>query len=269
MRIFNSIFFKLPRAARIFGWLLLALMPLASRLPADEVQTDFEAANKLYEEGKFAEAVGAYGKLMDAGKVSAAIYFNRGNAFFRLGQIGRAIVAYHQAERLAPGDRELRANLQIARTKARGGVPYSAPRWKGLLRALSLNEWALLTAAGVWAMFLFLAVVQWRADLRPVMQKYAAAAGVVALVAGICLIVRLNSDYFVSQAVVVVGEAEIRNGPLDESVGLFKVRDGAELEILDRKEGWLQVADSTQRSGWVHADQIIVVDPRLPAATGK
>ena len=250
---------ELPRIVLVFLAGLFVTLPLAATLyiNSGDASAGFEAANKLYEEGKFPEAAAAYGKLIDSGVVSAAVYFNQGNAFFRMSQIGRAIVAYHRAERLAPRDRELRANLQIARTKARGGVIYSPPKLQILLGVLTLNEWALLTAAGVWGLFIFLALVQWRIDLRPMLHKYAAASGVVAVIAGICLVAKLNTDYFAQTAVVVVGEAEIRNGPLDESVELFKVRDGAELEILDRKEGWLQVADAAQRAGWVRLNQVV------------
>ncbi len=256
-------------------WILLAVLfvalPLVARLYVypEDAAARFESANKLYEEGKFAEAAAAYGKLIDSGAVSAAVYFNRGNAFFRMGQLGRAIAAYHHAERLAPRDRELRANLQIARTKARGGAAYAPPKAQKLLGALTLNEWALLTAAGVWGLFIFLALVQWRVDLRPLLQKYAVASAVVAIIAGICLVAELNLDYFARTAVVVVGEAEIRNGPLDESAELFKVRDGAELEILDRKEGWLQVADAAQRSGWVKLNQVVELDAAKGAKSGS
>jgi tetratricopeptide (TPR) repeat protein len=252
----------------ILLWLMVALS-LVPTLRAEDAAANFDAANRLYEEGKFAEAAAAYGRLIDSGAASASVYFNRGNAFFRLGQTGRAIVCYRQAEQLAPRDRELRANLQIARTKARGGTPYAAPRWRSLLGVLTLNEWALLTAAGAWALFIFLALMQWRVDLRAMLQKYAITAGAVVLIAGICLIVKLNADYFVQTAVVVIGETDVRNGPLDESLALFKVRDGAELEILDRKDGWLQVADAAQRTGWVRQDQIVEWDPAKPPGAGK
>ena len=75
----------------------------------------FDTANKLYEEGKFAEAAAAYESLVQSRQVSAALYFNLGNAWFKSGQIGRAIAAYRQAEQMTPRDPDLRANLQFAR----------------------------------------------------------------------------------------------------------------------------------------------------------
>src|SRR5215467_3632580 len=99
---------------------LLWLMLCSFRLEGQSVANAFDAANKLYEQGKFNEAAAAYEQVTNSGQVSTALYFNLGNAFFKAGQIGRAIVAYYQAERLNPRDSDLRANLQFARNQVQG-----------------------------------------------------------------------------------------------------------------------------------------------------
>ncbi len=173
----------------------------------------FENANKSYEEGKYADAATAYGKLIAAGSVSEALYFNRGNALLKMGQIGRAIASYRQAEFLFPRDPELRANLQSARARARGGAPYHPDRWGGWLNRLSMNEWTLLTAAMIWVLFILLAAGQWRPELKRALRNYVLAAGCTLTVSGICLGVVLDNGLFTQSAIVVAGEAEVRNGP--------------------------------------------------------
>ena len=81
---------------------------------------EFNAANKLYAEGKFAEAASAYEKILQSGAVSPALYFNYGNAEFKSGNLGRAIAAYRQAAQLTPRDAEVRANLDFARNQVQG-----------------------------------------------------------------------------------------------------------------------------------------------------
>jgi tetratricopeptide (TPR) repeat protein len=81
---------------------------------------EFENANKLYEHGKFAEAAALYTNLVQSGQVSSALYFNLGNAFFKAGQMGRAIGAYRQAEQMTPRDPDLGANLRFARNQVKG-----------------------------------------------------------------------------------------------------------------------------------------------------
>jgi tetratricopeptide (TPR) repeat protein len=241
--------------------LILAILLAALNLRAADLASGFESANKLYEEGNYAAAVSAYDKLLETGSASEALYFNRGNALFKLGQVGRAIASYRVAQRLAPRDPALRANLQFARTSVRGGSPYHRERWRIWLESLTLNEWTLLTAATVWLLFILLALHQWRPALRPALRKYFFPVCAAVLVLGACFGIVLNENCFTRSAIVITGEVDVRNGPLDESQSLYKVRDGIEVEVLDRQNNWLQVVDSAQRVGWLRRDQVLLFDP--------
>src|SRR5258705_237395 len=90
---------------------------------------DFAVANKLYYENKFGDAAVAYERLIQSGRASAAVYFNLGNAWFKSGQLGRAIAAYRRAESLTPRDPDVRANLQFARNQAQGPT-FIPNRWQ-------------------------------------------------------------------------------------------------------------------------------------------
>ncbi|MDB6109938.1 MAG: tetratricopeptide repeat protein [Pedosphaera sp.] len=237
--------------------LLLAVGPIR----AADLSASFEQANKLYEEGKFAAAVDAYNTLLETGRASTAIYFNRGNAFFKLGQVGRAIASYRLAEQISPRDPDLQANLRFARTQARGGTQYRKDLWHRWLGALTLNEWTLLTAAAAWLLLGLLAIAQWRPELGRKMRNWLVTAGLTVFLLGISLVGALNNGYFTTTAIVITGEAEVRNGPLDESQTAFKVRDGVELNVLDRKDDWLEVVDPAQRSGWVRQSQMLIFEP--------
>src|SRR6185503_197710 len=163
-------------------------------------------------------------------------------------------------------DSDVSANLQIARTRARGGAAYQTERWRGWLGKLTLNEWSLLTAGATWLLFVMLGLGEWRIELRRSLRNFTVFAGLVALLAGSCFVVKLNGDWLTQSAVVIAGEADVRNGPLEESPPLYKVRDGVELTVLDRKAGWLQVTDAAQRIGWLREDQVLLLEP---AGRGK
>ncbi len=98
---------------------------------------------------------------------------------------------------------------------------------------------------------------------------YLLIAGAAAVLFGLCLTVSYYSDYASPTAIVVAGEAEVRNGPLDESVSLFKVRDGTELSVADKKDGWLQVVDAAQRIGWVPQNEVITFEPGKARKAGS
>jgi uncharacterized protein YgiM (DUF1202 family) len=59
---------------------------------------------------------------------------------------------------------------------------------------------------------------------------------------------------------VIAPTAAVRFGPLEESQVSFNVRDGNELKLLGRKDKWMQVADDSNRSGWIPENDVA----RLP-----
>jgi tetratricopeptide (TPR) repeat protein len=204
-----------------FGIVFLALL-FAGNLFAADVTADFSAANKLCAEGKFADAANAYEKILQTGAQSPALLFNDANAEFKCGHLGLAIAAYRRAAQLSPRDDEIRANLAFVRNQVQGATVRES-RWQNWFGALTLNEGALLTAVFLWAMFALLIARQIRPALVP----------------------RLKTA--------------TRIFAFDDAQNAFTARDGAELSILDRREGWVQVADGAGKSGWLPAKQVAVV----------
>lgn len=247
--------------ARLNHLLLLAASFVACGslpLQASGIAADFDAANKLYEEGKYSDAVAAYEKLERRRLASPAFCFNLGNAFFKSGQIGRAIVAYRQAESLTPRDPDIRANLAFARGQVLGPTIVQS-RWQRTLATLTINEWSGLAAAAFWLGFLLLAAGQWRPGWQRRLRVCAGAVGGAVIVLFACLALALYEKRSTRTAVVIVRNVMARQGPLDEAQNAFVVHDGAELKVLDQKDDWLQVSVGQRRIGWVKRDAVIVL----------
>jgi len=239
---------------------LLLLLLGATTLRAEPASNAFNQANKLYEEGKYTQAVAAYEKITQAGTVSPALYFNMGNAWLKASQIGRAICAYRQAEALAPRDSDIRANLQIARSQA--GANNSAlpgnrrTRWVG---RLSLNEWTVAVAAAVALLFLVLTAREIWPALRKSGAMLIAVLGFACLCLAVCLGMAVDQRLIEKSSVVIVSEAVARSGPLPESKSVFTVHDGAELLVLESYGDWLQVSDGAKRIGWLAQKEVAFI----------
>jgi tetratricopeptide (TPR) repeat protein len=255
------------RAVRWLSFFVITLYPLCTQAALSAA--GFDAANSLYEQGKYAEAVSAYEVLAQSGQVSAAIYFNLGNAYFKSGQIGRAIAAYRAAQQITPRDPDLRANLQFARNQTPGPT-LSPSRWQRWLARLTVNEWTLLAASAVWLWLLLLAILQWRPALRPALRNYVFSLAVLGALLCLCVFAALRETRFTPAAIVVTGEATARYGPLAESPAAFTVHDGAELRVLDQKDEWLQVTAGPRRIGWLRRDQTQLPSSKtLPPTKGS
>ena len=240
----------------IFFLAFSLLFLCAPHVRAQSPVSDFEAANKLYYEAQFTNAAAAYEKTIQSGQHTPALYFNLGNAWFKSGQVGRAIAAYRHAEQLTPRDPDVRANLQFARSQAQA-PSFSPNAWQRWLSKLTLNEWTLLTTGSVWLWFLLLAALQWRPQWKNSFRSVLFALAAASLVLCGCLAAALYEDGL-QTAVVIAREAVVRHGPLDESQNSFAVHDGAELRVLDRKDDWLLVTTDPRRIGWLRRDQVLL-----------
>jgi tetratricopeptide (TPR) repeat protein len=217
---------------------------------AADFSAGFNAANKLYAEGKFAEAAADYEKILQTSSVSPALYFNYGNAEFKSGNLGRAIAAYRRAAQLAPRDAEVRANLDFARNQVSGPTRRES-RWANWLGTLTLNEWTGLTAIAFWLLFGLLAARQLRPALKPALRNLTLGAVMATLLAGACLGIDAALHFSGQTVVIVEPDVTARSGPFDEAQSAFAVHNGAELAVLDRRNDWLQVTDGSGRIGWL------------------
>lgn len=237
----------------------IAFLISAIGVHAADLDSTFNQANRLYEQGQFADAAKAYDSLIQSGIISPALYFNAGNAWFKSGQIGNAILDYRKAEQLSPRDPDIRANLQFARNQVANSIPaLPGNRFTRLLNRMSLNEWSIATAIGLALLFLVLTVQQLTPKFRKPLRMPAIGLAFVTIL----LAIGLYLDFSLAEtksAVVTAGEAVIRRGPFDEAQSAFTVRDGAELLIVDSKDNWLQVADASHRTGWIRNNQLAVI----------
>ena len=237
---------------------LLLLLALAHPTFGAQDSTAFDQANKLFEQGKYSEAIAAYQGLFQQQKVSAALYFNLGNAYFKNGQAGQAILYYRLAQRLDPRDPDIRANLRFARENVASPAAKTA-FWQRWFNLLTLNELSIGTAAVIWVWLLLLAVGQFRRDWSRGLRFYVRTSGVLTVSAVLLLSLMIQQRFGSSTAVVVTREAVVRYSPFEEAQSSFTLRDGAELTVLDRKDSWLQVSDPSNRIGWLPSKDVQVV----------
>ena len=234
------------------------LFAFAGNLFAADIAADFAAANKLYAQGKFADAATGYEKILATGAQSPALLFNCGNAEFKSGNPGKAIAAYRQAALLAPRDAEIRANLQFVRNQVQGSTIHEN-HWQTWLGQLTLNEWTLLATTAFWLTLVLLAARQIRPALGAKLKSATKLFAILTILSGAALGLQSSEHFSRQTAVVVLPEVTVRSGPFDEAQSAFTTRDGAELAVMDRHGDWLQVADGEGKIGWLAAKQVKVL----------
>ena len=74
----------------------------------------FHEANDLFINKKYKKSIELYEKIIDSGQKNSTVFYNLGNAYFRLGDIGHAIWAYKHANKFSPRDKDIIHKFKIA-----------------------------------------------------------------------------------------------------------------------------------------------------------
>ena len=220
-------------------------------------QEMFDAGNAAYLNEQYGEAAATYEEILAYGLHDPRLYFNLGNAYFKLGRLGPAILNYERALRLAPGDRDASENLELARGQIRDRV--AAPEMqhpvrviKGLIDATSANGLsAVFLALYLGAGGLFGWMIVSRGYVRRRLLGYGAlAAGLAAAVACGALVYK-DQDITAGRAIVMEDRVDVRSGPAGDNTILFTVHEGTRLDLRNHLEGWYQVSLPNALSGWI------------------
>ncbi len=217
-------------------------------------QTPSQQAEELYRQGRFAQALTLYEQEAKDYPKNPFLYYNIGNAYFKMGSTGLAVANYYRAYRLLPRDKDIRHNLAYAlatcgESLVPSGVPVSV---YNAFFYLSFQELKGLTCGLFW--LTCLAVWLWL--LRRKGRTTALVLGILFALSACWLYARYTLENR-SLAVVAVPVAQIRSGPGTNFPVNASVTQGHLLTVLDKKDSWYEVVVNTESlKGWVENDTL-------------
>jgi hypothetical protein len=237
-------------------------------LAADVYTTQFEEGVAHYQAGRFAEAARAFEHVAASQAAGPAVYYNLGNAYFRMAQLGRAIACYERALREAPRLGPARENRDhaLAQTRRKLAAPL-APAWEQALLfwddALSAGESRLLAFLAWFAAWALLALRLWRR--LPYLRIVAAAFFVFGLLFGLSAWTKARPAPL---AVAVVPQLAVRFGPGENETVRFELFEGDRVLVEARQGDWMRVCTVDGERGWAPAALFATVDTPLAPAAG-
>lgn len=246
----------MSRVMIAFVILFALICPISAQDPL------LEQANQAYQAREFATAARLYESLIAQGQANAVIYFNLGNAYFELNDLGRALLNYQRAQTLIPRDPDLSRNLALARA-LRVDVQSEEGALIDTFAALTsgvitTGELALIVLI-LWSILCGVLIVR---QLRPERSYRTLGIGITIILAigAILLIGRVYVETYRPQAVVIAFTAQAHSGPNESYPLLFTLYSGAELRAIGIENDWLQVILPDGRQGWMFRQDLGIVD---------
>jgi tetratricopeptide (TPR) repeat protein len=245
--------------------ILIAIL-LHVSLFAGEADELMISANQLYQEDKFDEAIILYETILNNGLVSENLYYNLGNSYYRMGQIGRAILNYERALKLDPGNDDVEYNISIVKARMTDNIRevpklFIVEWWEGLLAAFSTTTW-LLTVAAIFTLLLVFLGIYFTGKTGRLQRLgfLGGSASLAALIISILMLVshinRITSSEF---GILIEEEYAVKQSPSNSSSDVFIIHEGLKFSIEDRVDEWTRIRLSDGKVGWLPTNTFEII----------
>ena len=260
---------------------------LADAFARDNQADTFFRANKEYSAGqkamaerkkedtvgKFEQAVSLYEQLIESGFINGQIYYNLGNACYRLGTPGKAIMYYRRAEELLPRDADIKANINLLK---RDFVDRETVGQKPEILKVACFWYFYLNLSEITAItiYIYLALIASILSIIFLRQQWIRKIIIIFASCFLVLVISLGLKAYnqsVEMGVVVANESNIRYGPGEEYEARFKIHEGAEVRIEEKRDKWYKVyvfvdvedvhddegkKEAESKTGWIPESEI-------------
>lgn len=219
--------------------------------------------DSAYIRNDYASAIQIYENLLKKGE-AAEVYYNLGNSYYKADDIARAILNYERALLLEPGNADIRANLEIARSKTIDKIVpvpeiFFVSWTKSLINCLSIDAWAKWGIVFFILLLVSFSLFFFSKQIR--VKKIGFIAGIVFMV-----LVILSNTFAAQQkselknrneAIVLAPSIIVRSTPSESGTSLFILHEGRKIEIKDSTmREWKEIRLEDGKVGWVPASAI-------------
>jgi tetratricopeptide (TPR) repeat protein len=219
--------------------------------------------NKAFLNKDYDTAITDYQKIVDQGYESAALYYNLGNAYFRKGILGEAILNYEKGLKLDPTNEDLLYNLKIANAHIVDKIDkvpefFLLRWWKTFVSIFSLHLLDLILAL----LFVLFLIAVWffifgRTSASKKGGLFAGTSLLILLVLAIFLYIgkvdEINSSHY---AIVLAKEVTAMTSPDESSKAIFILHEGTKVSVEDGVGEWEQVRLTDGKKGWVRKNSL-------------
>ncbi|MFI3324130.1 MAG: tetratricopeptide repeat protein [Rikenellaceae bacterium] len=225
--------------------------------------TLWDSANTAYINGDYSAAVALYGTIEQQGLVSAKLFYNMGNAHYKLDDMARAILYYQRALLLSPNDEDTLYNLGIAQSQIKDQIEvipeFFVRKWsRSVARMLDCTGWTILSLVALVA--LLAALLAFFLSGSIAMRKWSFGVGLLAAVIGCAATLYALDDRRElldhNSAVVMSQSISIKSSPDRSATDLFMLHSGTTVQIIRSLDDWHEIVIADGKKGWIESRRV-------------
>lgn len=242
---------------------LLLLFVLISFSGFSQNQDIFDEANSAYQSGDYETAISKYEEILDSGETSAEVYFNLGNAHYKMNHVAPSIYYYEKALQLDPTDADIQNNIEFARNMAIDDIEEIQETgfsvwFNDIISAFSYNTWAIIAIIfSVVFVFMFLLYHFSYKSLNKRLFFAGASLALILCIASVIFAFQQQSFIQDNQYAIIYGEEiEVRDEPTLRAEPSFELHEGTKARVLEDYQEWSRIELSNGAQGWINSSEI-------------
>jgi len=245
---------------------VILMLLIASSAFADDNATLIEKGNKAYSGKFYQQAIDCYLKIVNSGFESSELYYNLGNAYFKLNDNSSAILYFEKAKKINPSDEDIIYNLKVANTKIIDKIDaipdFFIIRWyKGIMNIFSFNTWAILglilltVFLGLLSLYLFSKVLR----VRKIAFWICSCFFILAILSFIFAQTQFSILHNTTEAIIFSPSVTAKSTPDANSTDLFVIHEGTKVKMIDNVGEWSEIKIVNGSKGWVNTSVFKII----------
>lgn len=246
----------------VFLWVLL----FSATTLAQNFEKQLFQAQESYANSKYDTAALIYQSIIDSGYQSPELYYNLGNAYFKLQEIPSAILYYEKALKLRPSDENIQYNLQLCNTLIPDRIE-DVPRiffirwYQSLYNYFPIDTWAYIGLI-LFASFSFLLLIFFLSH-RSTWKKLGFWSATFVLFLSLFSFFLTYQKYASfknhDEAIIFTPSITVKSSPAKNSVDLFVIHEGTKVTILDQVGNWKKIKIQNGSIGWLESENLQII----------
>lgn len=234
----------------------------------DSIPVKFTKAlgDSAYAAGNYTTAIDIYERLLQEGE-SAAVYYNLGNAYYKVNDVAHSILNFERSLLLDPSNKDAQFNLEMARSKTVDRVAeeneiFFVKWYKSFANLLSMQTWAIMaiTSFVLFVCFLSAYIFSRKRSAKKLFFIVALVLAFISLCANLTANGQKNRLTNRKNAIIMTPSVVVRSTPSNNGTELFVIHEGRKVSVSGNSiKNWIEIELEDGNVGWIEADALEVI----------